>query len=188
MPVITCVLIEGYSEQTKRLLEERLTDAAQSATGAPWDGITVMINELPGENYMRGRVERIPAIAPEQPADLVRRFLGAMQIRDITAAKTFLSDDFTMTFPGGATFEDLEQLIAWAKPRYQSVTKAYEQFDEAFDTQGAVVYCFGTLSGLWPDGTPFDGIRFVDRFRVSDGKLTDQRVWNDMADARPSAP
>ena len=86
MPVITCVLIEGYSEQTKRLLEERLTDAARSTTGAPWDGITVMINELPGENYMRGRVGRIPAIAPPQPADLVRQFLAAMEARDLDAA------------------------------------------------------------------------------------------------------
>jgi phenylpyruvate tautomerase PptA (4-oxalocrotonate tautomerase family) len=60
MPVITCVLIEGYSEQTRRLLEERLTDAARSATGAPWDGITVMINELPDANYMRAGLNEFP--------------------------------------------------------------------------------------------------------------------------------
>jgi len=187
MPVITCVLIDGYSEQTKRLLETRLSDAARSATGAPWDGITVMINELPGENYMRGRVGRIPAIAPEQPAALVRRFLDAMQARDLDAAKSCLSDEYMMTFPGGVEFSELEQLIEWAKPRYQSISKSYERFDEAFDDQGAVVYCSGTLSGQWPDGTAFDGIRFIDSFRITDAKLVEQRVWNDLAEQRSTA-
>ncbi len=187
MPVITCVLIEGYSEPTKRLLEERLTDAARSTTGAPWDGITVMINELPGENYMRGRVERIPAKAPAQPADQVRGFLDAMQDRDLDAARAYLSNQFTMTFPGGAVFTELEELIAWAAPRYQSISKSYERIDQAFNGQDAVVYCFGTLSGVWLDGTSFDDIRFIDRFQVVDGLLTDQRVWNDLAEHKHAA-
>jgi phenylpyruvate tautomerase PptA (4-oxalocrotonate tautomerase family) len=182
MPVITCVLIEGYSEQTRRLLEERLTDAARSATGTPWDGITVMINELPDANYMRGRIERIPAKAPIQPAELVQQFLNAMGARDLAKAKSCLAESFTMLFPGGAEFTKLEEMIEWAKPRYQSIKKSYEKFDEAFDKDGAVVYCFGTLSGQWLDETSFEGIRFVDRFRVVDEKLTNQRVWNDMAE------
>ena len=32
------------------------------------------------------------------------------------------------------------------------------------------------------DGTPYSGIRFIDRFTVRDGKLVDQNVWNDMAE------
>jgi phenylpyruvate tautomerase PptA (4-oxalocrotonate tautomerase family) len=182
MPVITCVLIEGYCEQTRRLLEERLTDAARSATGAPWDGITVMINELPDANYMRGRIERIPAKAPVQPAQLVQQFLNAMEARNLAKAKSCLAERFTMLFPGGVEFTKLEQMIEWAKPRYQSIIKTYEKFDEAFDKDGAAVYCFGTLSGKWLDGTSFEGIRFVDRFRVVDEKLTSQRVWNDLAE------
>ena len=47
-----------------------------------------------------------------------------------------------------------------------------------------VVYCFGTLSGEWLDGTPFAGIRFIDRFTLRDGLLADQTVWNDMGEFR----
>ncbi len=39
------------------------------------------------------------------------------------------------------------------------------------------------LAGEWPDGTPFDGIRFIDRFELADGKLARQEVWNDLAEA-----
>ena len=39
-------------------------------------------------------------------------------------------------------------------------------------------------AGEWPDGTAFEGIRFIDRFVVVDGKITDQRVWNDLGEAR----
>ena len=75
----------------------------------------------------------------------------------------------------------LEQLIAWAAPRYRFVRKTYD----GFDGFGDVVYCHGTLAGEWPDGTAFAGIRFVDRFELCDGKLIKQDVWNDIAEVRP---
>jgi hypothetical protein len=37
---------------------------------------------------------------------------------------------------------------------------------------------------VWPDGTPFEGIRFIDRFTIRDGKLADQLVWNDIAEVQ----
>ncbi len=187
MPVITCVLMEGYSDATKRRLEERLTDAAKHTTGAVWDAITVMINEVPSQNYMRGRVEKIPAKAPVPAAELVRQFLQAMQERDLEKASGFLADDFQMTFPGDARFTKLEELVTWSKDRYQSVEKTYENFDECFGSEGVTVYCSGTLSGKWLDGSAFSGIRFVDRFTVTDGKLTNQSVWNDMAEVKAPA-
>ncbi len=185
MPVITCVLIEGYAETTRRLLAQRLTDAARHTTGAPWDGITVMINELPDSDYMHGRVGRIPAKAPLPPADLARGFLDAMEARDLATAKTFLAESFSMAFPNSPVFHSLEELVDWSAGRYQSVRKNYEGTDECLGPTGVTVYCHGTLSGAWPDGTPFEGIRFIDRFTVVDGKLTDHRVWNDMAEVRP---
>ncbi|EDZ42034.1 4-oxalocrotonate tautomerase [Rhodobacteraceae bacterium HTCC2083] len=48
----------------------------------------------------------------------------------------------------------------------------------------AIVYCRGTLSGEWPDGTTFTGIRFIDRFEVVGDKLTQQDVWNDIAETK----
>lgn len=182
MPVITCVLIEGYSDQTRRLLEERLTDAARYTTGAVWDAITVMINELPFENYMRGRVEKIRAKAPTPASDIVRNFLKTMEALDLEGARSFLADGFNMIFPGDARFSALEELVDWSKERYQSVSKTYENIDESIGPDGVNVYCSGTLSGVWLDGTEFSGIRFIDRFTVVEGKLADQRVWNDMAE------
>ena len=49
---------------------------------------------------------------------------------------------------------------------------------------GVTVYCRGRLAGVWPDGTPFDGIRFIDRFELADGIrfIGRQEVWNDLAE------
>ena len=117
--------------------------------------------------------------------ETVRRYLETMERRDLAAAKAMLAPGFFMTFPGGRRFDTLEALVEWARERYRSARKTYERFDAA----GDVVYCFGTLHGEWPDGKPCSGIRFIDRFTVLDGKLVDQMVWNDLAEARgPGKP
>lgn len=113
-------------------------------------------------------------------AETVRAFLTAMEERDMDKARSFLADGFVMTFPGGARFAELEELVAWSRPRYRFVRKSYEAFDESSGDGRTAVYCFGTLSGEWLDGTAFSGIRFIDRFEVVGGKLADQKVWNDM--------
>ncbi len=187
MPVITCTLIEGYAEDVRRRLEERLTDAARVTIGAPFDGITVIINEVPAANYMRGRTGRIPGTPPTPPAELVLDFLAAMEARDLEQARSFVADGFTMTFPGGNRFTRLKDLVEWSAPRYRSVRKTFEAVDEGLSDGAAVVHCHGTLSGEWPDDTAFSGIRFIDRFTVRDGKLVDQRVWNDMVEMRQRA-
>ena len=110
--------------------------------------------------------------------EVVREYLAAMERRDLAAAKAMLAPGFFMVFPGGARFDSLEQLVASAKGRYRSAKKTYERFDDFGDG----VYCFGTLYGELLDGTPYSGIRFIDRFTVRDGKLVDQKVWNDMAE------
>ena len=47
-----------------------------------------------------------------------------------------------------------------------------------------MVYCAGRLNGVWPNGTAFDNIRFIDRFEVVAGQLMRQDVWNDLAEHR----
>lgn len=117
------------------------------------------------------------------PTQLVRDYLAAMERRDLAAAKAMLAPGFSMTFPGGKRFETLEALVEWAKPRYRRALKTYDRFDAAPQPDGsAVVYCFGALHGELNDGTPYSGIRFIDRFTVRDGKLADQMVWNDMGE------
>lgn len=117
---------------------------------------------------------------------LVRAFLAAMEARDLDTARSFLADSFVMAFPGSPPFHTLEDLIAWSKPRYKSVGKTYDRFDEVPENAAgeSIVYCFGHLHGEWLDGRPFADIRFIDRFAIRDGKLVDQKVWNDMGEVR----
>lgn len=116
---------------------------------------------------------------------IVRAFLGAMEERDLARATSFLGEGFTMTFPGGVRFTRLEELVSWSKPRYRFVKKRYTRFEQGVASHGSgrtSVTCFGTLHGEWPDGTPFEGIRFCDWFLLgADRKLLAQEVWNDMA-------
>ncbi len=184
MPVITVTLIEGYEADARQRLSERLTDATRSVIKAPADVVTIMINEVSAGNYMRGRVSRQPGPAHADQVQIVRDYLSAMENRDLQRAGGFLSADFRMTFPGGVVFSEVDQLIAWAGDRYQSVVKTYQRFDECVGSDDMTVYCYGTLSGVWPDGTAFSGVRFIDRFTIADGLLLDQQVWNDLAEVR----
>lgn len=113
---------------------------------------------------------------------IIKEYLQAMEDRDLAGAASFLADDFQMHFPGDQTFHTLDELVSWARPRYQWVKKAYEQFDFCPAGDENVVYCFGTLHGQWLDGSIFGDIRFIDRFVVRDGLLTNQKVWNDLAE------
>ena len=119
--------------------------------------------------------------------DIVRAYLDTMEARDLVRAKRFLAPEFAMTFPGSVRFTSVEAMVEWAKPRCRRVKKRYVRFDSAQGPTATHVYCFGTLYGEWPDGTPFDGIRFIDRFTVRAGKLIDQMVWNDMGEVRSAA-
>jgi len=185
MPLIECTLIKGYDSKVRQRLAERVTDAACSAVGAAADFVTVTIKEVDPDNYMRGRSKRVPAAAPRPAEAIVRDFLAAMEARDLDGAGSHLSADFTMTFPGGARFTALEELVDWARARYQAVTKTYDGFDTAFHGTTSTVFCFGTLSGTWLDGATFSGIRFIDRFVLEGETIISQMVWNDLAEAKP---
>lgn len=118
------------------------------------------------------------------PIAIARRYLAAMEARDLAAAQALLAQDFAMVFPGGVRFTRLDELVAWARPRYRHVQKRFTRFDAAPATDGTVVTCFGTLEGAWPDGTAFAGIRFCDWFLVgADGLIHRQEVWNDLAES-----
>ena len=71
-----------------------------------------------------------------------------------------------------------------ASKRYAWVKKRFERTDVvAGATEAeAVVYNTGTLYGAWPDGTPFEGNRYVDRFVVRGGLIVSHEVWNDSAE------
>lgn len=183
MPVISITLLPGYDKDTEARVVQRVALAARSVVAAPAAGTTAFITHA--ATYQRdGRVftEGGPSL-PDAGA-LVRSFLARMQDRQLAAARELLAPGFVMTFPGAPPMSELEQLLPWAQRRYQRVGKVYEGVDECWGEGVTIVYCRGTLEGVWLDGTPFKGIRFIDRFEVAEGRIRRQDVWNDLAEVR----
>jgi ketosteroid isomerase-like protein/phenylpyruvate tautomerase PptA (4-oxalocrotonate tautomerase family) len=181
MPVVSITLLPGYSPQARERLVERTARTVRSVIAASDAGTTVFVHEA--ATYQRdGR--RFSAGGPEVPeaSALVRQFLERMQARELDAARQLLAPEFVMTFPGAAPMRDFAELLDWAKGRYSRIGKQFERFDECWGQEATVVYCSGTLEGVWLDGTAFAGIRFIDRFEVAGGLIRRQDVWNDLAE------
>jgi hypothetical protein len=113
---------------------------------------------------------------------LALKYLRTMEARDLDTARDMLGPGFYTIFMGGHRFASPEELVAFQKGRQQNTWKAFQRFDEIESDDGTVVFCFGTLQGELMDGTPYQNIRYVDRFTIRDGKIVDQMVWNDMAE------
>jgi len=184
MPVIETHILKGYPDEAKARLGRALTNAVRLVLPAAPEAITVMLHEVGPADYMRGGTQRQPAPARPDPCELVRAYLAAMEARDIDTAQAMLGDGFVMNFPGANGMTTLQELIDWSRPRYRFVKKAYDRFEALQSGDVTAVYSVGTLYGEWPDGTPFEGIRFIDRFELTDGKITRQDVWNDLAEVR----
>lgn len=186
MPIVEAHILHGYSAEEKSRLTGALTDAVRYVVPAPDAAVTVMLHEMAPENYARGGQTRTPAPALPCPKTLARAFLAALEARDIEAAEKMLAPEFRMVFPGKRRMTTLGELLDWAKGRYRFVRKTITTTEAFQDGDTAVVFISGTLSGEWPDGTPFDGIRFIDRLAIKGGLIAAQDVWNDIAEERPA--
>lgn len=125
-----------------------------------------------------------PGAATRDPAALVEEFLTIHMIPDPERAKTFMATGAKITFTGGRPFAEPKDCTAFNKKRYKWVKKKFERTDVSWsaDKREAVVYQTGTLYGEWPDGAPFQGNRYVDRYVVRDGLIHQMDVWNDSAE------
>ncbi|MGA0533896.1 nuclear transport factor 2 family protein [Hansschlegelia sp. KR7-227] len=115
-------------------------------------------------------------------AALVRDFLEASMIPDPEAAARYMADDVRIVFTGGRAFSHPSGPTGFNAMRYAWVKKRMERFDVAPGDDETVVYSVGTLYGAWPDGEPFEGNRYVDRFVVRNGRIVRMDVWNDSAE------
>ena len=180
MPIIDCKLISGYTENTRKLLSERITDAACSSTGAGPEFVTVTITEISPNNYMRGRAQKKPAKAQMQSDEIILNYLKAMETRDLELANSFISADFQIICPGNVVFNTLKEFLSWGKIRYRKIGKEIDSLDLSFNGLEACIYCHGTLKGEWLSGKPFKGIRFIDKFQTLNSKIVSQEIWNDL--------
>jgi phenylpyruvate tautomerase PptA (4-oxalocrotonate tautomerase family) len=187
MPIVRITLIEGYDDATVATLAARVTAAVQGTLDAPADAVVVMADPVAPAHYFRGGTTRTPGPALPEASRVVHDYLAAMEARDLDSARGFLGEGFRMVFPGGHAFAAFEPLIAWSRTRYARVGKLFDGFDESYQGERTVVWCRGTLHGEWTDGSPFAGIRFVDRFELVRGRIMLQEVWNDLSDHRLAA-
>ena len=125
----------------------------------------------------------LPA-APSSPAAIVDEFLRLLMIPDPASARRFVAPGLSIRFTGGRMMQDPAQCAAFNAGRYRWVRKrvAATETVAGGTPEATVVYSIGTLYGEWPDGTPFEGNAYVDRYLVSHGRITRMEVWNDSAE------
>ncbi len=123
-----------------------------------------------------------PTHETAEAAEIVERFLEASMVPDPVTAATFISPELSITFTGGRKYSHPRETAAFNAKRYKWVKKKFERTDVVAGTGETIVYNTGTLFGEWPDGTAFEGNRYVDRFVVRGGKIVLMDVWNDSAE------
>lgn len=128
--------------------------------------------------------ERPVAGALADAVTTVETFLAALMVPDLDTARKYVAPELEIVFTGGRSMRDLSEPPAFNRSRYKWVKKKFERTDVVAGgtPHETIVYQLGTLYGEWPDGTPFSGNRYVDRYTLRDGKITRMEVWNDSAE------
>jgi hypothetical protein len=124
------------------------------------------------------------AVTQQDAIEIVRKYLEAMLKHDVAIAEKFIHSDAKIVYPGGKVFNAVATLSESSSKKFKTLTKNYERFEGFEQDNHNVVYVLGTLDGTWPDDTPFAGIRFVDRYEITDGRISMQEVWSDSAEFR----
>ena len=125
---------------------------------------------------------------PATGAEIVNEFLRLIMLPDPVAASRYTAPGMKILFTGGRPMSQPADCTKFNASRYKWVKKRIERTETVIASSNgaapdeAVVYSLGTLYGEWPDGTPFEGNRYVDRYVVKGGLITHMDVWNDSAE------
>lgn len=119
----------------------------------------------------------------QTPRDVVEEFFDRMADADErgTVGELF-ADDAVLTLPG-AQFEGenaATAMLEWLEPRYEWAGKEFDRWIEA----DPHVVSQGTLYGIDNDGDRFEDIRYLDVYRVDDGRIVRVDIYNDLAAER----
>lgn len=132
--------------------------------------------------------ESVSQLAPVSAGDIVNEFLRLIMIPDPESASRFTAPDMKILFTGKRPMSAPAECTKFNASRYKWVKKRIERTETVISSAQeaakgeTVVYSLGTLYGEWPDGTPFEGNRYVDRYVVTNGLITQMDVWNDSAE------
>ena len=120
--------------------------------------------------------------ATQRDAEIVTAYLEASMVPDPERAASYMAPGIEIVFTGARSFHHPREVTAFNAGRYAWVKKRMERLDVVPGDGLTTVYSLGTLYGAWPDGTLFEGNRYVDRFTVRDGLIVTMEVWNDSAE------
>jgi ketosteroid isomerase-like protein len=117
-------------------------------------------------------------------AKIVEEYLRLLMIPDPEAARRYIGPELEIRFTGNRLMREPAECAAFNAQRYKWVKKKFgpTHVAEGGTADETVVYQTGTLYGEWPDGRPFEGNRYVDRYVVRRGKIVRMEVWNDSAE------
>ncbi len=123
-------------------------------------------------------------VESDEPGAIVDAYLTTLMRPDPEGARRYVSPGLRIRFTGGRAMREPSQCTAFNQSRYAWVKKRFEATEVVMGATPAlaVVYNRGTLYGQWLDGTVFEGNRYVDRYVVRDGLITEMDVWNDSAE------
>jgi hypothetical protein len=134
------------------------------------------------------KLEQPKLTSPSHAAEVVNEFLHLIMIPDPVAASRYTASHLKIIFTGNRAMSAPAECTQFNASRYKWVKKRIESTEvvmpspEQEEGGEVVVYSLGTLYGEWPDGTAFEGNRYVDRYVVRDGLITQMDVWNDSAE------
>ncbi|MEO9576284.1 MAG: nuclear transport factor 2 family protein [Tateyamaria sp.] len=115
---------------------------------------------------------------------VVAAYLERSMVPDPEGAAAYVADGVKIIFTGGRDFTAPADTAAFNAKRYRWVKKSLGQMHAAVDAASGDIHVFNTghLYGAWPDGTAFDGNRYIDTFVVREGMIVETQVWNDSAE------
>ena len=118
------------------------------------------------------------------PGALVDEYLRRHMIPDPESAAELVAPDMQIRFTGNRAMRHPAEATAFNAGRYAWVKKRIDATEVVAggSPEMTIVYSRGTLYGAWPDGTPFEGNRYVDRYVVRRGRISEMDVWNDSAE------
>ena len=117
-------------------------------------------------------------------AAIVSEFLNIIMIPDPAGARRVVSPEIRVRFTGGRAMTDIAECAAFNATRHGWVRKRIERSEVVAGATRAeaVVYRLGMLHDEWPDGVSFKGKRYIDRYVVRDGLITQMNMWDDSAE------
>lgn len=144
--------------------------------------ITLLVSQpvLANEAVIAGKAP--PGQQVAEIVNMVEAFILAAMTKNKAVIEQYLAPNATIIFTGGRQFARPEEVGKFNASRYKWVKKSLERWDVTYQGEQVIVYSLGTLYGEWPDGTSFKGNRYIDRFVIIDGKITQMEVWNDSAE------